>query len=152
AAPTFLPFSKASVQLSNLSSLLSLGNCIGDHPLNAPDSLFFVLDDGKYCVELRHLQLHMYSRRSPCDFPSVDLQSISRISTIARGKRPGATVIVDRNITLATADQRRNSSLLPADYCQRERVSDVQRIQTEFVWKSPIRFSDKVLRLKVPTV
>src|SRR5215813_9085900 len=43
-------------------------------------------------------------------------------------------------------------SLLPADYCQRERVSDVQRIRTEFVWKSPIRFSDKVLRLKVPTV
>src|SRR5215831_3463504 len=43
-------------------------------------------------------------------------------------------------------------SLLPADYCQRERVSDVQRIGTEFVWKSPIRFSDKVLRLKVPTV
>src|SRR5215467_5309406 len=43
-------------------------------------------------------------------------------------------------------------SLLPADYCQRERVSDVQRIGTEFVWKSPIRFSDKVLCLKVPMV
>src|SRR5499425_2357664 len=45
-----------------------------------------------------------------------------------------------------------SSQLLPADYCQRERVSDVQRIGTEFVWKSPIGFSDKVLRLKVPTV
>ena len=31
-------------------------------------------------------------------------------------------------------------------------VSDVQRIRTEFVWKSPIRFSDKALRLKVSTV
>ena len=41
-----------------------------------------------------------------------------------------------------------SSQLLPADYCQRERVSDVQRIQTEFVWKSDISFDDKVLGLK----
>src|SRR5262245_15001657 len=47
---------------------------------------------------------------------------------------------------------RKFSQLLPADYCQREGVFDVQRIRTEFVWKWPIRFSDKVLRLKAPTV
>jgi len=30
--------------------------------LNSVDGFFFVLADGKYCVELRHLQLRMYLR------------------------------------------------------------------------------------------
>src|SRR5215470_4040244 len=37
------------------------------------------------------------------------------------------------------------SPLLPADYCQRELLFDVQRRRTEFVWKSDISFGDKAL-------
>src|SRR5262249_16082261 len=70
-------------------------------------------------------------------------------------RAPGSGITLKSSVTVEdvrTAISDMSFSLLPADYSQREPVSDVQRIRTEFVWKWPIRFSDKVLHLKVPTV
>jgi len=43
-------------------------------------------------------------------------------------------------------------SLRPADYCQLDRPFDLERTQTELVWKSDISFGDKALGFKTTEV